>query len=130
MKNIIYLLIIVLTSLQCQSGRTVKNRVKVNPNNFEHTENDAVKEISSIDVAQIEGVWAENKDENAAFWIENDSLYSVENSEDVFKVEISNDTLIVYYDGMATYDAILKLTTDSLILKNEFDIIIRLYKRK
>lgn len=83
-----------------------------------------------INLSEIDGIWAENTYENANFWIKNDSMYFIEDRKNPLSIKITNDTLITYYGDMTTYDAILKLTTDSLILKNEFGKIIKLYKRR
>ena len=81
-------------------------------------------------ISLLQGIWAENEEENAIFFIKGESLYYVEDQGTAVPIQLRNDTLIIYYDGLTTYDKILKLGSDSLILSNEFDEIIRLYKRK
>jgi len=83
-----------------------------------------------VEKSMIYGIWAENTEENANFWIKNDSVYFIEDLKNPISFEISNDTLIFYYDGVTTFDKILKQTDNSLILLNEFNEIIKLYKRK
>ncbi len=82
-----------------------------------------------IDQKLIEGIWAENTEEDANFKIEKDSMYFIEDWNNPLPIRISNDTLITDYDGFKTYDIILKLDSDSLVLRNEVDKVIRLYRR-
>jgi hypothetical protein len=91
-------------------------------------ENDTKK--PEIDKNLLEGIWAESEDENANFWIKNDSMYFLEDYDNPSYIELRSDTLIANYETFNTIDIILKLTTDSLYLLNEVGDTIKLYKRK
>lgn len=88
------------------------------------------KTVSELDLKNLSGIWAENENENALFWIVKDSMYSVEHLGEKVKIHTSWDTLIVYYEGITAKYIVLKLDSDSLILLNEVSDTIRLYKRK
>jgi len=83
-----------------------------------------------IDTSLLEGVWAENEDDNANFYIKDGAMYTVEDQDVPIKIEVVGDTLITFYsDDMMTKDYIKRLTTDSLILVNTFNDTLKLYKR-
>lgn len=86
---------------------------------------------NKIDKKLLNGVWAENEDENALFAIRGDSLFYVEDLENPCLIKIKSDTLIwTLKDGYIIKDKILKLTKDSLILYNtEFGDTLKLYNR-
>jgi len=78
----------------------------------------------------IQGVWAENEDENALFNIEKDSLYYLENQDEPLYYSLIGDTLFVHGDVLTKF-YIVKLNKDSLWFKTNFyDEITKLYKRK
>jgi len=78
----------------------------------------------------LQGVWAENKDENALFYIKNDSLYYIESLNKPVSCKLNVDTLIVYGDVLTKF-YINKLTSDSLWFSTDYyNGITKLYKRK
>lgn len=100
-----------------------------NPDNSIMKETLKAKKYNQIiDRNLLNGIWAENEFENANFYIKKDSMYFVEDSSPCF-IKISTDTLITYYDGLITYDKIIKLDKDSLILLNEVGEFIKLKRR-
>ncbi|KAF0131864.1 MAG: hypothetical protein FD155_388 [Bacteroidetes bacterium] len=88
------------------------------------------KPVSDLDLKNLSGIWAENENENALFWILEDSMYSVEHLGEKVKINTHLDTLFVYYEGITTTYRVLKLDADSLVLLNEVSDTIRLHKRK
>jgi hypothetical protein len=78
----------------------------------------------------LQGVWAENPNDNALFQIVNDSIYYTEHMDTPVSYKINGDTLIILYDGLTTKNLILKLDADNLVFRTEDNSINRLYKRK
>jgi len=77
----------------------------------------------------IDGIWAESEDENAFFYIKNDSLYNIEHQDRPYKYDIIGDTLRVLDDLQINW-IIIKLTKDSLLITNEYLYdTVKLYKR-
>lgn len=106
------LLAIVLFLLSCSRNNETK---------AETEDNDTLK--------LFKGVWAINEQENAYFFAKGDSIYS-EDDRSGLKYKIQNDTIKVYYDwGVINY-VILKLSKDSLYIKNEDGSLVKLYNRK
>jgi hypothetical protein len=89
------------------------------------------KEISrSNDLyTKLQGVWAENKTDNAIFMIKKDTIIYTENLSNPFKFVLISDTLKYKYPEGTVSLLILKATGDSLIIKEEGEIT-RLYNRK
>lgn len=85
--------------------------------------------LKAYDKALLKGVWAENKDENAFFYIENDSIYYVEHQDSPLAIDLIDNQLVIYFEGFVAKNDILKLTTDSLIYEVDHKII-KLYNRK
>ncbi|BDX37810.1 hypothetical protein CYCD_11650 [Tenuifilaceae bacterium CYCD] len=100
--------------------------------NIENTKNGRLRnesENKTFDKHLLNGIWAESEDENANFYIKNDSMYFIEDPKPCF-IELSNDTLITHYEGLSTFDKIIKLDKDSLVLLNEVGDFIKLKRRK
>ena len=77
----------------------------------------------------IEGIWAENEEENALFLIEKDSIFYFDSDERVY-YEYKNDSLQIYYDGYTAKNLVNKLNQDSLVFTTESGYVNRLYRRK
>ena len=78
----------------------------------------------------LNGIWAENEEENANFWIKDDSIYYVDFQDDPSYCQLKEDTLILDSDGFLVKWIILKLTSDSLFMTNDMiDDTLKLYKR-
>jgi hypothetical protein len=101
----------------------------INKENSENKNSTIKVEAKSFDKALLDGIWAESEEENANFYIKNDSMYFIEETVPCF-IELSRDTLITHYDGLITHDKIVKLDKDSLILYNEAGNYIKLKRRK
>ncbi len=95
------------------------------------------KESSSVeqDKAQItfdkkllNGVWAENQEDNALFYIENDSIYYTDSQDKPYSLEFGGSYFSVHYDDYTSKAELLKLTEDSLVYKSSTNTI-RLYRR-
>ena len=115
-KHILLTITIVIIGFSCK-----KNDIQTN----QERQND--KKVYNKNL--LTGVWAENKDDNALFYIENDSIYFVEHQNTPLPVNLINNEFVIYFDKYTSKSEILKLTNDSLIYKSDSDII-KLYKRE
>jgi hypothetical protein len=122
--------IYIITFMLIVCGSCINKKQNLNNTTSLYSQISISKEERAIEIRDISGIWAESEEENALFWIEKDSIYSVEQLGHGVKIEINKDTLIIYYDGIIVKDKILKLDSDSLILLNEVGNTIKLYKRK
>ncbi len=135
--DIIFLLIVYLLINSCR-GEIRTDKKDVSTDSIVKSQEDSTysKEagskntlVAKIDGKLLDGIWAENEEDNALFFIKGDSLYYVEQMENPVKIEISNDTLSIQ-GSLPTVCKIIKLTEDSLCYKSEFsDEITRLYRR-
>jgi hypothetical protein len=76
----------------------------------------------------LEGIWAENEEENAKFWIKGKQIQYFE-YENWFDYLFKDDTITVFEEGHTFISyKVIKLSKDSLILQAE-EYIINLYKR-
>jgi hypothetical protein len=120
MKNILFILTIITFSivLSCQN----------------HSSSNTQKSLSALnvkyDMALFDGAWGVSDSENANFYIVKDSMYFLFGEGAPCLIKLSNDTLIIYYDGLTTYNKILKLDQDSMVLFNKVGGIERYKKRK
>lgn len=79
----------------------------------------AIEKESTESVSLLDGVWAENKNENAIFYIKDNLLYYTEDQGNPVSVEYNKDYFII--KGSAVVKCtILKLTSDSLWYTDEF----------
>ncbi len=99
--------------------------------NKAHIKNHTQKSINNINRNLLNGIWAENQEDNAIFAIQGDSLYFTEDIEHPCLIEVKSDTLITHLiDGYIVKDKIVKLSKDSLILYNyNFKDSTKLYNR-
>lgn len=74
----------------------------------------------SISVS-ILGAWTNNLTENATFAFDEDSLTFFDPIKSV-KYELKSDTLIWYFDDIQNLSKITLLSTDSLVIENEFGV--------
>ena len=77
-----------------------------------------------------EGIWAEDINENAFFIIKKGRVYNIDDMKTSFVFKIIKDTIVVNYEGFLGKYVVLKISDDSLVIKNEDYSITRLYKRK
>ena len=130
MKNLFYF-ILLLSVIAC-SNNSKKNDPPKNIENKDDNSNELHRSNSfhSLNCSFIQGVWAENKEDNALFYIKGDSFNYVESNEKPLFCELNQDTLVVYGDILTKY-YIKKLTVDSLWFSTDyFDGLTKLYKRK
>jgi hypothetical protein len=119
----IFLILIVITV----SYFSCKNKDNKSPEvNFKK---DQFIEVKAYDKALLKGVWAENTNDNAFFYIENDSIYYVEHQDSPLAIDLIDNQLVIYFEGFVAKNDILKLTTDSLIYEVDHEVI-KLYNRK
>jgi len=82
---------------------------------------------NNVDYSLLNGVWGENKNENALFYIDKDSIYYIDHQDNPYYIEKRDDSLLIHIDDLIYRMKIKKLDTDSLILKSMTDTI-RLYR--
>lgn len=83
-----------------------------------------------IDKYLLNGIWAENIDDNAMFYIENDSIHYFDSTDQPsYFIDLSDDVLSIYYDDFTFKGKVLKLSKDSLVYESEKNKR-KLYKRK
>jgi hypothetical protein len=87
---------------------------------------DSKKEIVKIQQDQLYGAWGEDDNENALFGIEEDSVFYVD-AGIKYKYSINYDTLIIYEGEFLDKNLILRVDSDSMILKGiDSKVIFRL----
>ena len=87
-----------------------------------------VNQSKSFNKELLNGVWAEDKEGNALFYIEEDSIHYFEYENKAFPININIDTLLIKFDNYKFKGKILTLSNDSLIYEADSKII-SLYKR-
>jgi hypothetical protein len=121
--------------IYCNPINKVNNEINDDQNNIEFLIKQDTTSSNMINYTEkvlklLQGVWAEKKDENALFYIENKNLYYIENQDSPIPISVSKNAFIIMGDIPVKCD-IVKLNCDSLIYVDEFsDIPTRLYKRK
>jgi hypothetical protein len=101
-------------------------------NKSEQTETlkDLENSASRNDNKLIEGIWAENEEENALFMIDEDTFYYFEHMDEPLEYRLNGDKLLVKNDSEIEWN-IIKLTKDSLWMTNQYlDDTLKLYNRK
>ena len=83
----------------------------------------------SLSIQALQGIRAENDEDNALFFTKSDSLYYVEDQTNPVKIQLNIDTLLIMRDISVNFK-ILKLTKDSLWFTDELkNTPTKLYKR-
>ena len=77
----------------------------------------------------FQGSWAESAEGNAVFTVKDNLIYYTEHLKKPASYKFKNDALVIYYDGLTTENVILKLNSDTLILRTEANNINLFYKR-
>ena len=127
MKNSILLICLGLLLCNCQGEKTTKG------NEGQVSEKIKPGQSANIDDSQLEinGIWAENVNEDAWYWIKNDSIYFIEHLDQPIPYTFVDDTLTFIFDGFVTKERVILLTEDSLWLDGgSSKDIVKLYKRK
>lgn len=80
----------------------------------------------------LNGVWAENIDDNALFEIKNDTLRYVEYYDTPYIAQIVKNKLVIKYldNKVLSESYILKISKDSLVLKTDDEPSLKLYNRR
>lgn len=122
MKNILTVLLLIFF-LSC---KTEKKNVKSTQNQNSHKKDISISnnesQVKKINKSLLNGIWAENIDENALFFIENDSIYYLDNQDIPFYIEFKDDSFSVHYDNFISNVKIKKLDNDSLVYKSDSGI--------
>lgn len=119
MKNAFYYLIILAACSNPKNGKL----------SYDQNDESFVKNRNEIDsMKTLQGIWAEDSISSAYFLVKGDSIQSVDDVSGLY-CYIRKDTLVVNYDwGIMKY-RILKMSNDSLLVRNEDNSIVKLYKR-
>ncbi|SDY13387.1 hypothetical protein SAMN05444411_1343 [Lutibacter oricola] len=99
---------------------TINPISKTNESAIEYIErNDslAIKKSTIIEKSKILGAWTDNETENATIAFDKDSVVYVDLLR-YYKYQIFNDQLLRYFENSIDTSTIIKLTKDSLVLKN------------
>lgn len=130
MKNLFYF-IIILTVFSCKENKDSKIDFKQKENNVDALNgnlNSETKEQLVFDESLLSGVWGIKKNENALFYIENDSVFYIESQEKGYLVRLENRNFSIHYDDYIFNTYLIKLNKDSLVYKIENDKIMRLIR--
>ncbi len=101
------------------------NSSKIVEETFEET-----KSQQEFDKSLLNGIWGANEEDNAFYRIKGDSVYYLDAPNVGYYVEMRNNSLIYHLDGVKPDFKIIKLTKDSLVMKNFVGDIIRLHNRQ
>lgn len=112
-----YLLSIICIAISC-NGNPNKKIGQPEKVNDTLTKQGITNKIS-VSIEALQGIWAENDNDNALFFIKADSLYYVEDQAKPIKIILNSDTFVMMGDVPA-HCRILKLTKDSLWFIDEF----------
>jgi len=130
MKRIVTIITASVVILSCKLGdknNSPENNI-VEPIATPMVNNGTV--VQRLDKSLLNGVWAENIDDNALFYIENDSIHYFDSTnQPAYFIDLSDDVLSIYYDDITFRGKVLKLSNDSLVYENEKKKM-KLYKRK
>lgn len=140
MKRLFIICISIISIISCTNVSNNGKEAKKQRNSLDSLADTQNAEIGGIKVIQdkvdssnsnvIEGIWAENENENALFFIKDGYLYYTENQSNAIPIEVANDTLIIKNE-LVVICHILKLTNDSLWFFNEYsNDTTKLFKRK
>lgn len=131
-KIFIAVILLVLICVACINNSNKDTNAVESSMNSSRSDSLSIEEPLVIDegVLKLNGVWAENEEENALFMIKNKSLYYIEDQGTALPIEISGDTLTIRGE-LTIYCNILKVTKDSLWYTDQYsDDTTKLYKRK
>jgi hypothetical protein len=129
MKHLILHILILTLLSSCHSTKTSDG--VVSKEESVKVDQQAKKEEHHPKVVQSElmGIWAKDKDENALFEINDDTIYYVEHPDSPVHYELNDSVWTIFYDDLTTKNIILKLDGDSLVFKTEIGVVNRLYRR-
>jgi hypothetical protein len=83
-----------------------------------------------LSIAALQGIWGLDENENAIFFIKDDSLYYTEDQSNPVHIVLNGDAFVIMGDSPVNCK-VLRLTNDSLWYIDEFnDTPTRLIKRK
>jgi hypothetical protein len=135
MKIPLILLVFLFSQGSCQkhnseSGKLYKTRSSIQDTIVE-SKTDLRFDISKDEQIAIQGIWAENEEENAWYWIKNDSVYFAEHLDNPVPYKFEMDTLYIFFEGYIAKDRVIQLTMDSLWIEGDAPTdTIKLYKRR
>ena len=120
------LILITLTFISCKEESS--NNTSINQEVIDKGKTQTLV----IENKLLNGVWAENEEDNAVFEINKDTLRYIEFYGTPYKLIIKNNRFIVKDSSGFVFpeSEIVKLTTDSLLLKSSHGSISKFYKRR
>ena len=126
MKAIVCSIIVLGSFLSCNSVHTDNNKsTKAESSELQGNDTNA-----PFNIELLQGIWAENAEENALFYIKDTLLIYTENQDNPITIKLEGDTLLIMGD-IPVHCKIIKLTIDSLWYIDEFSAIpTKLYKRQ
>lgn len=98
MKKIIVLFVVLGFSCKPENKTEIKSvdfDKKTNPITLKSKEVQTKPDKMKMNEVFLEGVWAENEEDNALFFIEKDSIKYTDNINKPFQVRLFNDTLFI-----------------------------------
>ncbi len=120
MKVIVYSWIILEFFVSCNS---------VHKENIKKIKVESSDQQVFLNIGSLQGVWAENKEGNALFYIKDTLQFYTENQDNPITIKIKDDILLIMGD-VPEHCKIIKLTRDSLWYIDEFSATpTKLYNR-
>lgn len=138
MINFLYLISILLIDCRTSNDKNENTYDKRIVKDTIASDNNLSVNAQNVDdtMRMLQGVWAESEEENANFYIKNDTIIFTEHQDWISRFKIRTDTFIGYFyaGGEGSYIVkyiIKKLNNDSLILQSPYDsTITKMHKRK
>lgn len=130
MKKHISITIIILAFIACQSSNTFNKQSEQIKSKETKDDTETNSIIKKIEQNPLNGIWAENQNDNALFRISNDSLYYLEDIENPVSIEYNGGNFFVINGSVPVKCEIIKLNNDSLWYLDEFnEDTTKLYRR-
>ncbi|UOY08519.1 hypothetical protein L0P88_08180 [Muricauda sp. SCSIO 64092] len=131
--NKFFFLAIIISFLSC-NNKQAKSNINIEEDKIVQTNNDKQAKpnfvIDSIDKDLLNGIWAENEDDNALFEIEGDTIRYVEFYDTPYLLRLEDKYLNILLDeDYISKNEVLKIDKDSLVLKSEDGETVRLKRR-
>ena len=121
--------------ISCSGNRDNQNHHKISDDSITKIAPDTIfkneKDLTiSLSIKALQGIWSLAEDENAIFFIKNDSLYYTEEQSNPVHIILNGNAFVIMGD-LPVHCKVLRLTNDSLWYIDEYsDTPTRLFKRK
>jgi len=132
--NKIFLFLFFIALFSCNNKTGKNNIIRSTKDSIEQSSNtkDVVMDsvVGYIDRSLLNGIWAENTEDNALFEIYGDSIRYVEFYNKSYLLILEGKLMNIVLDkGYISKNKILKVDQDSLILRSDYGEIVRLIRR-